>query len=37
MDPHTLITLITAITGLIAVLTPLLAELRRWWRPPGSK
>jgi hypothetical protein len=37
MVPNTFLHLIAAITALLAVLTPLLAELRRWRRPPGSK
>ena len=31
MNPKTLIALIVAIATLINALTPLLAELHRWW------
>jgi hypothetical protein len=36
MDPKTLVALITAIAALVAALPPLLAEFRRWRRPPGA-
>ena len=35
MDHATLPAIITAITGLIGALTYLLADVRRWLRPPS--
>ena len=37
MDHETLVAILRVIGAAIRSLPPLLAELRRWRRPPGSK
>ena len=38
MDWTAIVTLSVAVTGLLTALTPLLAELRKWWfRVPPDK